>query len=108
MRSCGRKLTNNLLKVKLDTPLGSVIDVYKNPTDEELEKIHERFREVYPIDKIPKYVAPKRIFDDNGNVYCWMYGDATHLMVVPQLIEHHGVTVTSKTKQDFTWTMLEL
>jgi hypothetical protein len=95
-----------LKKIKLDTPLGSVIDVYENPTEEELGKIEERFREVYPIDLIPKYVAPKRLFDDDGNVYCWMYGDATHQMVVPRL-RADGMTLTRETKQDFTWTQIQ-
>lgn len=74
-----------LKKVKLDTPLGSVIDVYKNPTEKEFKKIKKRFREVYPKHLIPHYQEPKKAIDEDGNRYFWMYGDATHEMIESQL-----------------------
>ena len=79
-----------LKKIKLNTPLGSVIDVYENPTEEEFVLIKKRFREVYPKSLIDRYELPKSITDDLGNMYFWMYGDATHPMVMERLKAIHS------------------
>jgi predicted ABC-type ATPase len=55
-------------------------DVYKNPTDEQYREVFDRFKEEYP--RAPRGEPKIRTtYDEKGNTYIWMSGDAMHSSV---------------------------
>ena len=91
---------NGPFKIKLNTWRGSIVDVYKNPTKEEYQKILKRFHDEYP--NAPKgEIKSRSTVDEEGNKYFWMSGDATHEMLESQLKEVYGIKSHQGNKSSF-------
>jgi hypothetical protein len=65
------------------------IRIFRNPTGSMNNELREAFREKYPDAPIgePKI---RQTYGSDGNVYCWMSGDANHSQVEPKLKELFG------------------
>jgi hypothetical protein len=81
-------MKDGAFQIKLNTPKGSVITVYKNPTPVDYEAIREHFNNEFPgADEN----FSRSAYDENGDCYAWMSGVAIHDMVVERLETLHGV-----------------
>jgi hypothetical protein len=66
------------------------IPVYKNPSPEAYTEIAKRFREEFPF--APKGEPKSRhTYDEKGNEYLWMSGDAMHYTMENALYKQYGI-----------------
>jgi hypothetical protein len=90
-------MTTNLLNIKLNTPKGSIVKVYINPTGEDYYEMHGRFTSQYPAANV-KRLKTRVTRDKHGNEYRWMCGDATHEMIESQLKDLFGITANQNAR----------
>jgi len=76
--------------INLPNSNGTTIPVFKNPTDEEIWYLKDKFKEEYPNALVgePKI---RSTYDEDGNKYSWMSGDAMHWRIENYLYEKRGI-----------------
>lgn len=85
-------LTNEVINV----PYGrTTVEVFKNPTDDQLWHLQDRFKKEYPNSPAgePK---TRQTFDPEGNKYMWMSGDSTHYSIEAYLAKKGIVSNQNK------------
>jgi len=83
-------MKDGAFQLKLNTPKGSVITVYKNPTPADYATIQEHFNNEFPEAAEDERFS-RSAYDQNGDCYAWMSGVAIHDMVTERLQTLHGV-----------------
>ena len=64
--------------------------IYKNPQPFDIQNLNKRFREEFPT--APKgEPKTRRTYDEQGNEYVWMSGDAMHFTMEYALYEQYGI-----------------
>lgn len=84
--------TNELNNETINIPNndGTTITIFKNPTDEEYWYLKDKYDSEYP-NSLPGEPKTRCTYDEEGNKYMWMSGDAMHYRVENYLYEKRGI-----------------
>ncbi len=92
-------MKNGAFQIKLNTPKGSVITIYKNPTQQDYETIQRDFKKQFSGAAKDENFS-RSAYDEDDNCYAWMSGAAIHDMIVERLQALHGI-IAEQTKRSF-------